>query len=535
MIVQCEHCKAKFRIDESRLKPWSKVRCSKCGNVFSISVEKKQPSTESSSQPEKESRDSTVADEGKGFNSESTRIEKEEKQTGPRFSAQSEKQSEDSTPVGGETSSNWEGIDIEKEEEKAPSFDSQDFPRSVEKSVEEKTISQGQESNEIFEETTLPQKEPKFDFEKEKNSIDRFEWREFGIKNEENEPVAEPSVKADVGDSLHLSDETHGLGHALHQDSSTTFTTGSGQAQLNEDHVDIEKKEDSSGFSWENLSINEEPAESLTGFPKPLNAAAKGAKLYDSPKMSEPNQGVEKPAVSIRPSSDKLTVDMEKLVIAKRDTLKASSNPAQTKVRPRTRTSGGNILENASLALLLFFILLIIVGAGLLIMVNLDLISKDKFNGITGFVASRLPSRLTQASKDDVVVSDYSDRWLSTRNGLIYVVSGHVTNKSKYPVSYIRIKSEFKSNGERLFEQVVYAGNTFTDGELRNLPFEEVFMKLNRKNGDINFDNAQKLAGLNYDVQSGESVPFFIVFPSKSRILGLKYKVEVEGFEKVVE
>jgi len=60
-------------------------------------------------------------------------------------------------------------------------------------------------------------------------------------------------------------------------------------------------------------------------------------------------------------------------------------------------------------------------------------------------------------------------------------------------------------------------------------------MKLNRKNGDINFDNAQKLAGLNYDVQSGESVPFFIVFPSKSRILGLKYKVEFEGFEKVVE
>lgn len=530
MIVQCENCKTRFRIDDSRIKPWSKVRCSKCGNVFSISVEEEQTDTGFSTQPEKESGGSAVADEGKSLNGESSSIEKEEKQSDPGLSVQSEKQSEDSTVIGREKSFNWESINMGKEEKTEPSFDSRDFSRSLEKSVgEQKTISQEKEGNEIPVETP-PQKEPKVDLEKEKNSVDGFDWKEFGIKKEGNEPVAEPPIKADVREPFQPFGEAQGLGQAFQQDSSTTPTIGLEQAQLKEETLEIEKREDRSGFSWENLSINEEPVESLTEPPK-LFEANERSQVYSSSKMAEPSQEVEKPAVSIRPTPDKLTVDMEKLTITKRDSSKASSYPTMTKVRPRTQTSGRSVLEKAGLALLLLFILAIILGAGLVIMVNLDLIPKGKFHGITAFVSSKLFSKLNQVSKDDVVISDHLDRWLSTRNGLIYVVSGHVTNKSKYPVSYIRIKSEFRSNGERLFEQVVYAGNTFTDNELRDLPFEEVFMKLNRRNGDIDFDNPQKLAGLNYGIQPGESIPFFIVFPSKSRILGLKYDIQVEGFE----
>jgi len=38
MIVTCESCQTKFRLDPSRLRgPESKVRCSRCGNVFNIS------------------------------------------------------------------------------------------------------------------------------------------------------------------------------------------------------------------------------------------------------------------------------------------------------------------------------------------------------------------------------------------------------------------------------------------------------------------------------------------------------------------
>jgi predicted Zn finger-like uncharacterized protein len=39
MIIQCESCRTKFKLDESRLKgPTSRVRCSRCGNVFAVDV-----------------------------------------------------------------------------------------------------------------------------------------------------------------------------------------------------------------------------------------------------------------------------------------------------------------------------------------------------------------------------------------------------------------------------------------------------------------------------------------------------------------
>ena len=37
MIIQCENCKRKFQVDETRIKPeGSRVRCSKCGHLFIV-------------------------------------------------------------------------------------------------------------------------------------------------------------------------------------------------------------------------------------------------------------------------------------------------------------------------------------------------------------------------------------------------------------------------------------------------------------------------------------------------------------------
>lgn len=526
MIVQCESCKTRFRIDDSRIKPWSKVRCSKCGNVFSISIEEGQSDTGFSTQSRKGGGISAVADEGKDSTREGTPMGKEGEQSDPGLGTQSEKTN---TVVGEEKSFNWESIDMRKEERES-SFDSGDLSQSVEKSAEEqKTISQEKEIGEIPVETSFPQSKPGVDTEGEKDSIDGFDWREFGIKKEEG-LTAESPIKLDAHEPFQSLDETQDSGQATQQDSSITLTTDLGQAQLkSEETLEAEKKEGRSEFSWENLRINEGSPES-PALPKLFHESVKENKVYNSPKTVETSQGVEKPLIR-QSSPDRLTVDIEKLSIIKKDTSKASSH-LPTKLRPKAQTSKGSVLKKVGMILLVVFILIIILGSGFVIMVNLNLIPKDKFGETIASVSSKLTLKLNQASKDDIVISDHSDRWLSTRNGLIYVVSGHVINRSKYPVNYIRIKSEFRSNGERLFEQVVYAGNTFTDNELRNLPFEEIFMKLNRRNGDIDFDNPRKLAGLNYDIQPGESIPFFIVFPSRSRILGLKYNIEVEGFER---
>ena len=52
MIVQCKKCKARYKMDDRKVKTTgSKVRCSKCGHVFFVMVEG-ESNEEHSPQPE---------------------------------------------------------------------------------------------------------------------------------------------------------------------------------------------------------------------------------------------------------------------------------------------------------------------------------------------------------------------------------------------------------------------------------------------------------------------------------------------------
>ena len=47
MILQCDQCSTKFRLDDSKLKPGGvKVRCSKCRHVFLAGADLKEEESE---------------------------------------------------------------------------------------------------------------------------------------------------------------------------------------------------------------------------------------------------------------------------------------------------------------------------------------------------------------------------------------------------------------------------------------------------------------------------------------------------------
>ena len=117
-------------------------------------------------------------------------------------------------------------------------------------------------------------------------------------------------------------------------------------------------------------------------------------------------------------------------------------------------------------------------------------------------------------------------------NGPVYIVSGLITNQSQAPVHYVKLRSEYIAAEKKEFEDTFYAGNTFTDVELKVSPIQNILSKLDQKNGDIDINNSRKLAGLNYNIQPGESIPFFTVFPADTRILGLKYNLEVIDYKE---
>ena len=176
-------------------------------------------------------------------------------------------------------------------------------------------------------------------------------------------------------------------------------------------------------------------------------------------------------------------------------------------------------------------VVIIFAAAALTILISLELVSGDKISAYANYVSSRFSVALAKITSRGVEVTGSVGRWVNTRSGVVYLVSGQITNNSGRVVSFVRLQGDFNSAGENVFKQTVYAGNTLSANELRTLPVEDTIVKLNRKSGDVDFSDARRLAGLNRGIRPGESIPFYIVFPSKKKILGLKYDIEVLDFE----
>jgi predicted Zn finger-like uncharacterized protein len=445
MIIQCERCNRKFKIDDSMIKPaGNRVRCSKCGNMFYV----------------------------------------EGREEISRKEISSEQGEEDNYSAFVKAEENLEAASTPHKE--------------TDEKIELKQESITQEVKEITHESFEPSDESEIDAKKAPIT-DAINWEDFvSITRAKSEE--EPDLKA----------ETQGQ---------------------------PEKGENSTEFNWSKLAIDHELEESLAEaeLPKLFDETPEEANRETNRSESMGNKLETETQTNSAPNI--LTVDDEKLFFRQRDIQRAPSHTSgysPMEIKPG-RASGvaGRIIRKLTYVVATLIILLIIVGAGMVILANQGLIPQETVSRVAETISSELPVRFFEDPRRDVKVSDLLGRWISTRNGPIYVVSGNITNQSEYIVNFVRVESEFTSGGKSLFKQVVYAGNTFTENELETLPTEAMVQKLNRRNGDINFDDPKKLAGLNFGIEPGESVPFFTIFPSESRILGVKYNINVVGLEKI--
>lgn len=299
---------------------------------------------------------------------------------------------------------------------------------------------------------------------------------------------------------------------------------------------DKEKQSDAShkgdyhkAFNWQELRLDSETEDRQYTYPK-LFDDSEEVPFETNPDDSE--TGIDnEPVSSVRKSySERLDVDREKLL---KTNIETSGSPYYQPERLvyTEKKSRGRVLKGAFNFIIILIFTLIIIVAVFTILMSLELISSEKISAYGNYLRSKFAFTLPKISSSDVVVTGSVGRWVSTRNGLVYLVSGQISNSSSKEVNFVKIKSEFKSAGKNIYEQTVYAGNTLSENELKTLPIEDTILKLKRKSGDIDFNNPRRLAGLNYGIRPGESIPFYIVFPSKKRILGLKYNIDVLEFE----
>ena len=92
----------------------------------------------------------------------------------------------------------------------------------------------------------------------------------------------------------------------------------------------------------------------------------------------------------------------------------------------------------------------------------------------------------------------------SEKSGPLFVIRGMVSNKYPENRHYILIKGSILNNkGGVVIAKTAYAGNTFSEEELKTLPLDEIAKAA---------DNRDGMARQNLDVASGATVPFMIVF-----------------------
>ncbi len=100
----------------------------------------------------------------------------------------------------------------------------------------------------------------------------------------------------------------------------------------------------------------------------------------------------------------------------------------------------------------------------------------------------------------------------------VFVVQGNVVNGYRVAKSFIKIKATIKSRDNKvLVTKIVFAGNTFSPSEIKELTYPEIEKGLNNKMGK---------SMMNVTVPPGKSLPFMVVF---DKIPENAVNVEVES------
>lgn len=299
-----------------------------------------------------------------------------------------------------------------------------------------------------------------------------------------------------------------------------------------------------SDFDWDDLRVDRESPMPRTEPPRMFEDEGmdEGEIILRKPKEEEPQRrrpaaeaGERKGSEPGRTPADLLFVDMDALsqnpYAGAQGAGRAAEGARYDRVKFKPARGGSGIAAKLAYFVLAVLVFSAIIGGTYVILLNTGYIPAKTAARVESTLKSLIPGGLALPAGNEVRITQHQGRWLDTRNGPIYVISGMVKNVSGHPVSFIKVESEFISAGQVLYQNTVYAGNTLTENELRVSALQDVLLKLQKKTGDIDFYNPDKLAGLNYNVKAGESIPFYAVFHPSGRVLGLKYNLRVAGYE----
>ncbi|MCX7769658.1 MAG: zinc-ribbon domain-containing protein [Proteobacteria bacterium] len=430
MIIQCDECKAKFKLDDSKLKPEGvKVKCKKCSHVFFVYPEREPVKEDNLFEATSQSEDSKTK--------ESIQEELSHDWNTDIFTQKPTFEKEEEKQEGGFT---WESFSQDFGLGKGETEPSPKIEEEIK--TEEERIDLEESFKEENKENTLKDQEQKefslegivsdFPKEEEFKEQDRFEFEASVTKEQKEEDITSSSLEQSL----------------LGEGSEFTFE---------ERKEEVTKQEEGFNFIFEE--------------PKEIGEDISAPKKFED--LISPTQGEEK---------------IEEIESEKEVPLQPEDFLVQTP-------------KKFNLMSILISILIVIVigggGTGFMWWQKVKMMESMGSFGITN-----VKSAIKEA-KDPAQ---------------IFVVTGKIKNEFNVPKSFLKVKcTVYGKNNAKLAEKTVFAGNVFTDAELKELTFAEIDKGLNNKMGK---------SMINVDVPPGKLLDFMIVFDN---IPPDAISIEVEG------
>jgi len=338
------------------------------------------------------------------------------------------------------------------------------------------------------------------------------ETSEIQISSSETEEVT-PASSEPRGESIEQSDKSIDAGN-----------------QQNED--------DLSSYSFQNLEID--PLDDIAENPEsqqvsstqvvnkvPEQRQGTGADELDKDEFRSPELIIDQDVLEQTYTKGTVATSIDKTETQHPSTSKSAS------VKRHSRDGGGSFIKKFfgwSFSIILIALLFLV---SLFLLNESKIYSNDYYNRFDNFARGLFMGGDERALNKNIRIQDVNGSWQSSKYGQVYIVKGTAVNISVNPINYLKLSVNYMSDGSTVFQQELYAGNTLSRREIKNNSFKSLQAKLNRLNGDINYEDTSNLDGLNFDIQPGEKIPFYSIFPAKEKILGLKYGIKVVGYDSV--
>ncbi len=528
MIIQCDQCDRKFRVDDSKIKPpGSRVRCSKCGNVFFVEkndtpkVEENAPETGISDTPSPNLDNLQTGSDRKEV-TDPNQIE-----VGISEPAKTEGSADIEPAVSTEQEDKGEQVWSIDEDQQTSSLDIEQ--PSIDVSPDSNTDPDSLPAEVKTESEPEPEPELKADL-----NVDNG----LGIDTESPQDITEPDSSSVSWASLDEAADDKATDNDLTPPAQSISDMDNKQGDTAPIESEIPQSTPPSPEPSEDFSTDSptDPVQQVTEEPS-LDLDIEKAQQVDNQQAFQSSHGSEAPLDS-NLSVDQQTmsqVQAESYGGGAQQEFDSSSEAPVTRstLKPPKKSVGSKFGAFLTKVIIAACIIVILGSVGLILAINLEVIPKEKAKELRSFLVANLPVDI-QDPLEGINITSASGQWINSSNGPLFVVQGNITNLTDNIVNYIQLKAQYTNNGQVLYDTNLYAGNTFTGQELQTLSLNEINERLSRKNGDIDFSDPRKLAGTNYNLMPGDSIQFYSIFPSKTRILGLKHNIEIIDAELIL-